>query len=677
MSESNDNENKDKKSATNQIDLNYLVEKSPGITKLISDLQSNTTIAISGIVNFVVNYENPLIVEYILKKAYKVDKIFNGTVKFDAVELQHGRPGRGASVHYFDELIYGAYKMKKTKDGEPVHDIDEQTGAIRREDNGFVTRSSLRKKPSDGGCSDRILVISNMDLCLDFCKPETPGVIDTRALFLLDKFRSPMVRFGCVLVLVTNEKLTLPFNVNTVEINRVDDFEVKHILNSFIKKYRDKNTKLIISDIEVKQIIRKLTGLTYSDACNVLSHCLQNSIVSQGDGSFIVDMAEVLKSLRTRINKELMDKGFGLTQLMPRPWEDYICPEQSNFTHDVNKLMRDFKEVDVLTDERKKIADDLKGGKSGKKFQDGLTKIEHLEEGILDLQTRMPHVIVLHGQGGVGKSAFPVHLAGLLGMDIWDFNINATHSKWIGQGSAQMRDSLKRIETTSHIVIRIDEYDRAIGSTNERGGGMHEVHKQVESEFMNWLQNKQEDNMFVKNNIFLIMTTNHVDNITGPMLRSGRTDLVIDIGNFDSASMKETFKSCARRMYNRGVRVVGFRSKEELQEEIDKLDLDKLSELAMTKKFTVRDIEMLIIEMGAYRYYFDKYGADKGIPWTTEAFVKVLENSEGSVKGASTGELKLGDRDYFKDDPEDIQVEFEDSVTDVDKLKETKGFLEE
>ena len=50
---------------------------------------------------------------------------------------------------------------------------------------------------------------------------------------------------------------------------------------------------------------------------------------------------------------------------------------------------------------------------------------------------------------------------------------------------------------------------------------------------MNWLQNSQEENLFVKNNIFVIMTTNHKDNITGPLLRSGRADLVIDIDNFD------------------------------------------------------------------------------------------------------------------------------------------------
>jgi SpoVK/Ycf46/Vps4 family AAA+-type ATPase len=667
----------EKTSSSSKSGIDYLVDKSPNMKQIIAGLKSSCQMSITGIVNFVVNHENPLLVEYILKKSFSADQLFNGTVKLDAVELQHGRPGKGASVRYFDELIYGTYKIKKNKDGEPVPDIDEQTGVIRREENGLVTRTDLRKKPNDGGCKDRFLLINNVDYCLDFCKPEDPGKIDTRALFLLDKFRHPMNRLGCVLIFVTNEKLDLPFQVNTIEISPVSEFEVKHILNLFIRLYRDKKTTLIISEPEINQIVRKLAGLTYSESCDTLGYCFLRSIRTAEDGSDYMDMAEVLKLLRTKINKDLMANGFGLTQLVPRPWEDYICPEQSNFTHDVNKLMRDFQEVDLLSVERKEIADSLKSKKSGKKFEEGLDKISKLESDIEDLRTRMPHIIVLYGQGGVGKSAFPIHLAGLLDMDVWDFNINSTHSKWIGQGSEQMRSSLEKISETSHIVIRIDEYDRAMGSTNERGGGMHEAHKQVESEFMNWLQNTQEDNMFVKRNIFVVLTTNHVENITGPMLRSGRTDLVIDIGSFDSASMMETFKSCARRMYNRGVTVVGFHSQEELQAEIDSLDLEKLSEIAMTKKFTVRDVEMLIIEMGAYRYYFDKYGDERGIPWTTESFVKVLENSEGSVKGASTGELKLGDREYYKDDPEDIQVEFEDSVTDVDKLKETKGFQEE
>jgi hypothetical protein len=669
----------EEKKSNNKTGIDYLVDKSPNIKQVIADLKSTSSMSVTGIVNFVVNHENPLLVEYILKKAFNTEQLFNGTVKLDAVELQHGRPGKGASVRYFDELIYGTYKMKPNKDGDLVPDMNEQTGVILREDNGLVTRSGLKKKSEDGGCKDRILLINNADFSLDWCKPEDPGKIDTRALFLLDKFRHPMNRVGCVLVFITNKKLDLPFQISTVEIAPVSEFEVKHILNLFIRLYRNKNVKLILSEVEVKQIVRKLAGLSYSDACDTLSYCFVRSVSTDDNGDDFMDMAEVLKLLRTKINKDLMDNGFGLTQLVARPWEDYICPEESNFTHDVNKLMRDFREVDLLTDERKAVADGLKKVKSSKssKFQDGLTKIDKVEKDIENLRTRMPHIIVLYGQGGVGKSAFPIHLAGLLDMDVWDFNINATHSKWIGQGSEQMRNSLDKISATSHIVIRIDEYDRAMGSTGESGGGMHEAHKQVESEFMNFLQNAQEDNLFVKRNIFVVLTTNHIDNITGPMLRSGRADLVIDIGNFDSASIEETFKSCARRMYNRGVTVVGFDSQEDLQAAINGLDLEKLSELAMTKKFTVRDIEMLIIEMGAFKYYYDKYKDDRGIPWTTEAFVKVLEGSEGSVKGASTGELKLGDRDYFKESPEELTVEFGDSVSDVEKLKETKGFQEE
>ena len=44
--------------------------------------------------------------------------------------------------------------------------------------------------------------------------------------------------------------------------------------------------------------------------------------------------------------------------------------------------------------------------------------------------------------------------------------------------------------------------------------------------------------LFVKRNIFVVLTTNHKENITGPMLRSGRTDLVIDIEESDASIFK-------------------------------------------------------------------------------------------------------------------------------------------
>jgi hypothetical protein len=258
------------------------------------------------------------------------------------------------------------------------------------------------------------------------------------------------------------------------------------------------------------------------------------------------------------------------------------------------------------------------------------------------------------------NSAFPIHFAGLLDFDVWDFNINASHSKWIGEGAENMRKALTKISKASHVVVRIDEYDRAIGSTEASGQGMHEAHKQVESEFMNWLQNSQEDNMFAKNDIFLVLTTNHKDNITGPLLRSGRADLVIDINEFDDKSMREAFLSAPRRMKNRGVLPpVGYNNFDDFLKSVEKLDLDKLVSLASQKGFTVRDVDVLLVEMATHDYYFKRNKT--GIPWTTEMFVKVLENSTGSTKGEDTSELILGDRfliDHDEKKAEDPQSEF-------------------
>jgi len=633
----NDLENQEK-SSSNQITLKYLVGNSKKILSLCKTLKSTASMSATGITNFVTNFENPYLVDFILKSSFEKEQLFNGTTDFDSVELQQGRPGRGASVHYLDELIYGTYKIIQ-KDGQATPDIDPQTGVIRREPNGLVNRKGLYH----GKCQDKMLIVKNIDYCLDFCKSESAGLVDTRGLFLLDKFRDPRHRLGCSLILVSNKKLDVPFEINTVEIEPVGNFEVRHIINVYVKTFTERSYVISFTEPQIDQVVRKLSGLTYTESCDALAYALIRS--KDRNNSKLVDIQKMLRILRKRVNTRFMEGGSGLTQLESRPWEDYICPETSSFTFDVKKLLRDFREVATLTEEEKKLEKQPE-------------KMAEVSRTIENLRIRMPHVIILYGKGGVGKSAFPVHLGGLLDMDVWDFNINATHSMWVGKGAEQMREALKKISCASHVIVRIDEYDRAIGATNERGQGMHEAHKQVESEFMNWLQNSQEENLFVKRNIFLVLTTNHLHNITGPLLRSGRADLVIDIGNFDSSSMRETFRTCARRMKNRGVSVVGFKDDKELQKAIDELDLERISELAMVKKFTVRDVEMLIIEMSAHNYFFKKYGEKSGIPWNTESFIKVLENSEGSVKNDGTGELSLGDRDYGKEEPEDLQVEF-------------------
>ena len=407
-----------KQTETEVLDYDLMVVESEKFQRLSKLCGMATRTSLSGITNLVVNFEDPSLVDSFLKACFKSEKVlYNETFDIDAVELQRGRPGRGFAAGFLDELIYGTLECEEQTDGlgNKVAKIDPQNGSRCRKQDGFVNRREVW----DNTVKDKTLIIKNLDFCMDFCT-RVAGEIDATNLNIFDNFRNPEIKQSCRILLVTNKRIKFPFAIRVVEMDPVDSFEANHIIDGLIGHYISRGYTVGLSNSQRRQVSRKLSGLTYTNAVAALTESLSVDSLKDWSPAEIpkdekekdskirektIDTLKVLKNLREKINKSFMQDAKGLTHLNSKPWEDYICSDSSNFTWDIRKILRDFEEIDELKKERVKVA--LETGND-----------DEITERIDAIRARIPRVFVLTGRGGIGKSAFPIHFAGLLDFDV-------------------------------------------------------------------------------------------------------------------------------------------------------------------------------------------------------------------------------------------------------------------
>lgn len=144
---------------------------------------------------------------------------------------------------------------------------------------------------------------------------------------------------------------------------------------------------------------------------------------------------------------------------------------------------------------------------------------------------KMPRGILLHGPSGTGKTLLAKAVATQSEANFVSVRGPELLSKWVGESERGIREIFRRARQASPCVIFFDEIDSIAPS---RGvGGETAVTERVVSQLLTEL-----DGMENMHGVVVLAATNRVDMIDAALLRPGRFDKIIQIGQPDKASRR-------------------------------------------------------------------------------------------------------------------------------------------
>ncbi len=195
---------------------------------------------------------------------------------------------------------------------------------------------------------------------------------------------------------------------------------------------------------------------------------------------------------------------------------------------------------------------------------------------------RIPKGVLMVGPPGTGKTLLAKAIAGEAGVPFFSISGSDFVEMFVGVGASRVRDLFEQGKKNSPCIIFIDEID-AVG--RQRGAGMGGGHDEREQTLNQLLV--EMDGFEANETVILIAATNRPDVLDSALLRPGRFDRQVYIGNPDVKGRKAILEVHAKRTL--------------LADNVDLLDIAK-----GTPGFSGADLENLVNEAALLAARADK-----------------------------------------------------------------------
>ena len=147
-----------------------------------------------------------------------------------------------------------------------------------------------------------------------------------------------------------------------------------------------------------------------------------------------------------------------------------------------------------------------------------------------------PKGVLLHGPPGTGKTLIAKALAKMTESNFISIKGPELLSKWVGESEKGVREIFRKARQAAPCIIFLDEIDALVPRRSSGNSDSH-VTENIVSQILTEIDGLEE-----LHNVLIIGATNRLDIVDEALLRPGRFDRIIEVGNPDSKGRKHIFE---------------------------------------------------------------------------------------------------------------------------------------